>query len=80
MYNSEQKDAKHSSAVMPQNRLLSAFFALFKRPCKHLFRGKEMQTRDENGMVKWQCCKCKKVFVAECGLDILKHGKCDGVW
>ena len=53
---------------------------LFKRPCKHLFKGKEMQSRDENGIVKWQCCKCKKVFAAECGLDILRHGKCDGVW
>jgi len=39
-----------------------------------------MQSRDENGIVKWQCCKCKKVFAAECGLDILRHGKCDGVW
>lgn len=74
------KKIKERQPGMAQNPMLSAFFALFKRPCKHLFKGKEMQTRDENGMVKWQCCKCKKVFVAECGLDILRHGKCDGVW
>jgi hypothetical protein len=39
-----------------------------------------MQCRDENGNVKWKCCKCNKVFVEPCGLDILKHGKCTGRW
>jgi ribosomal protein L37AE/L43A len=63
------------------NLLLSAVFAFFKqRTCKHEFKGKEMQHRDAEGIVRWQCHKCKKVFAAECGLDILKNGKCIGEW
>ena len=56
-------------------------FTLFQRiTCKHLFRGIDMQTRNEEGIVKWQCYKCNKVFAAENGLDILKNGTCDGLW
>jgi hypothetical protein len=62
------------------NLLLSAVFAFFKQTCKHEFKGKEMQHRDAEGIVRWQCYKCKKVFAAECGLDILKNGKCIGNW
>jgi hypothetical protein len=25
--------------------------------------------------IKWPCTKCRKVFYAHCGLDILNHGK-----
>jgi hypothetical protein len=39
-----------------------------------------MQTRDENGMVKWNCCKCNKLFVEPYGLKILENGTCDGKW
>ena len=39
-----------------------------------------MQFRDKNGMVKWKCCKCNKIFVATCGLEILENGKCTGNW
>ena len=61
--------------------LLCAIFAFFqRRTCKHLFRGRDMQTRNEDGIVKWQCYKCKKVFEAEYGLKILENGTCDGVW
>ena len=48
--------------------------------CNHLFKANEMQPRDSEGNVKWECCKCKKMFVAECGLDILRNGRCDGRW
>jgi hypothetical protein len=61
--------------------LLCAVFAFFQRKtCKHLFRGRDMQTRNADGIVKWQCYKCKKVFEAEYGLKILEQGTCDGVW
>ena len=66
--------------------MLSAVFAsitgLWKRKvyCNHLFRAKDMQTRDENGMVKWNCCKCNKLFVEPYGLKILENGTCDGKW
>jgi hypothetical protein len=63
------------------NTLLSAVFAFFKtRTCKHEFKGKEMQHRDAEGIVRWQCHKCKKVFAAEYGLKILENGKCIGEW
>lgn len=63
------------------NAMLNLGFAFFKRgTCKHLFRAKDMQTRNAEGVVKWECYKCKKVFAAECGLDILRNGKCDGKW
>ena len=61
--------------------MLYAVFNFFKRKtCSHLFSPCDMQSRDENGNVKWKCCKCNKIFIAECGLDILKNGKCDGKW
>jgi len=59
----------------------NAVFNFFKRKtCSHLFSPCDMQNRDENGNVKWKCFKCNKIFIAECGLDILKNGKCDGKW
>ena len=45
-----------------------------------MFDPPDMQNRDENGNVKWKCCKCGKLFVEHCGLDILKNGKCTGRW
>ncbi len=56
------------------------FSFLKKSLCKHLFKANEMQPRDENGNVKWECCKCHKLFVATHGLAILEQGKCDGRW
>ncbi len=51
-----------------------------QRFCKHEFKGNEMQPRNSDGMVKWTCYKCDKMFVADHGLEILKHGKCIGDW
>lgn len=48
--------------------------------CSHEFKGKDMQFRNKQGIVKWPCYKCSKEFEAENGLDILKHGKCIGEW
>ena len=62
-------------------RVLSVVFSyLKKKTCEHEFKGKDIQPRDEDGNVSWACCKCGKVFTAECGLDILKNGKCIGEW
>lgn len=73
-----QTSEKQAGILYP---LLSAVFAFFKRKtCKHEFKGKEMQPRDAEGIVRWQCHKCKKVFAAEYGLKILENGKCIGEW
>lgn len=48
--------------------------------CTHEFSGKDLKQRDGNGVVKWACRKCGKVFTAKCGLDILANGKCIGGW
>lgn len=48
--------------------------------CSHEFSGKDMQYRDDRGLVVWPCCKCGKKFEAESGLEILKNGKCIGGW
>ena len=53
---------------------------LGKHFCKHEFIGKDMKLRNEQGYVYWDCCKCRKTFKAESGLDILKNGKCIGGW
>jgi len=42
----------------------------------HKFYLNDLQGRDNNGNVTWSCFKCEKVFIAECGLDILKNGRC----
>ncbi len=42
----------------------------------HKFKLKDLQERNSDGNVTWSCFKCKKVFIAECGLDILKNGGC----
>lgn len=61
--------------------VLYVVFNFFKnKKCSHLFDPPDMQNRDENGNVKWKCCKCGKLFVEYCGLDILKNGKCTGRW
>jgi hypothetical protein len=49
---------------------------LKKLICSHKFNLQDLQERDNNGNVTWSCFKCGKVFVAECGLDVLKNGKC----
>lgn len=51
-----------------------------QRFCKHEFYTHDMQPRNENGIVKWHCHKCKRLFQAECGIDILSNGKCIGHW
>lgn len=61
-------------------RMASVFAFIKQRYCKHLFKGRELQPRNEKGNVTWKCCKCEKVFEAECGLDILRYGKCDGIY
>ena len=48
--------------------------------CKHLFYGKDMIPRNDEGIVKWPCSKCGKMFSAENGLEILKNGKMGGSW
>lgn len=48
--------------------------------CKHEFKPKDMQPRNEQGIVKWNCHKCNKMFEAEYGLKILENGKCTGEW
>lgn len=53
---------------------------LKRRYCAHLFRASDMQPRDENGIVRWECCRCKRVFSATYGLAILENGMCDGRW
>ena len=53
---------------------------LGKKLCQHEFKGKDMQARNEQGIVKWPCHKCGKVFEAEYGLKILENGKCIGEW
>lgn len=56
-------------------------FALFRRMlCSHEFDARQMQLRNADGIVKWSCRKCNRVFSAECGLDILPNGKCVGGW
>lgn len=54
--------------------------SIFKKPCIHFFKVEDMGHRDETGYLKWPCSKCGKVFYEECGLDVLKHGRCDGNW
>lgn len=51
-----------------------------KRPllCSHEFRFRDMQHRDSQGLVRWPCHKCNKLFIAENGLKILTKGKCIG--
>lgn len=48
--------------------------------CKHEFKGVDLTSRNKDGLVKWKCHKCKKIFIDSCGLNILKNGKCIGVW
>lgn len=48
--------------------------------CSHVFDPPEMQTRDENGIVRWPCMKCRHVFSSDCGINILSHGSCTGRW
>lgn len=48
--------------------------------CAHEFSGKDMQYRDDRGLVVWPCCKCGKEFEAKSGLEILQNGKCIGGW
>ena len=49
---------------------------LKKLICSHKFNIQDLQERGNNGNVSWPCFKCGKIFIAECGLDVLKNGKC----
>ncbi len=42
----------------------------------HKFSLNDLKERNSDGNVTWHCFKCGKVFIAECGLDILKNGTC----
>lgn len=55
------------------NRLISQ---LRKMICMHKFSLKDLKERNSDGNVTWHCFKCGKLFIAECGLDILKNGGC----
>lgn len=46
--------------------------------CSHEFRFRDLKHRNEQGLVRWSCCKCGKEFIAENGLKILSKGKCIG--
>ena len=46
--------------------------------CSHEFRFRDLKHRDNQGLVRWPCHKCKKLFIAENGLKILNKGKCIG--
>ena len=59
-----------------QSRFQWLISKLRKVICRHKFNLNDLQERDNNGNVTWSCFKCGKVFVAECGLDILEYGKC----
>jgi hypothetical protein len=48
--------------------------------CRHVFKGCDLQSRDENGMVKWPCSKYGKVFEGEHGLQMSNYGKITGPW
>jgi hypothetical protein len=52
---------------------------LRQRFCRHVFDLRDMHSTKwnmpEDRVVIWPCWKCKKVFTAHCGLDILKNGK-----
>lgn len=49
--------------------------------CSHVVLGNDLGERDSDGMVKWPCSKCGKVFKADCGLHILgPNVKCGGQW
>jgi hypothetical protein len=47
---------------------------LSKSFCRHRFDYIDLWSRDETGDVRWPCWKCGRIFKAECGLDILRHG------
>ena len=58
------------------SKLNRIIFQLRKMICMHKFNLKDLKERNSDGNVTWSCFKCKKVFIAECGLDILKNGRC----
>lgn len=73
--------SKFKNPLLFISTLLAFVFSFFHRTkCSHLFDPLDMQSRDEDGNVKWECCKCHQLFIEHCGLDILKHGKCTGRW
>jgi len=86
-YNSSKTMIESSTdtlPLIPQLRISGCYMLFINflkhKKCSHLFDPSDMQNRDENGNVKWKCCKCGKLFIENCGLDILKHGKCTGRW
>lgn len=46
--------------------------------CSHEFKFRDLKPRNNQGLVRWSCHKCKKQFTAENGLKILNKGKCIG--
>jgi hypothetical protein len=53
---------------------------LRQRFCKHIFRGPDMQLRDNEGMVNWLCSKCGKMFREPYGLAMGDYGTITGPW
>lgn len=51
---------------------------LRQRRCWHEFRGVEMQGRDGNGLLVWQCHKCGMVWRGQYGFHA--PGKITGPW
>jgi hypothetical protein len=52
--------------------------SLLGRPqaCAHEFNYmRDMTPRNANGMLACPCLKCGALFMAECGLDLMKHGR-----
>lgn len=43
--------------------------------CRHAFDSSDLH-RKPDGRVEWVCWRCRKVFVASYGLEILDHGTC----
>lgn len=45
--------------------------------CNHQFKSSDLTGREEvdGENIKWPCYKCGKVFIKNCGLDVLKYGK-----
>ena len=51
------------------------FTRLKQRFCKHIFNLNVMGCRNSEGLLRWDCMKCNKVFYFEYGLQAMDNGK-----